>query len=320
MKNLYEPYNVYNSGFLDVGSGHKLYYEESGNKLGIPLVYIHGGPGSKSKPEHRQIFNPKKYHVIQYDQRGCGKSKYISLLKDNNTECLVNDLEKLKKHLKISRWMVNGFSWGSTLALAYSIKYSHSVEAMILEGIFLARKLDFEFIYNLGANQLFPEYYEKFRRYFEIEDFSQTFAKIGQRVNQEDFELSYQAAKSMFEYEAGISVLETARDLDDEVITKDEKQTTINSAKISLHYNENDFFINDKYILSNIYKLKNIPAVIIQGRYDLLCPYINAWNLHLAWPEAEFITTIAGHYSKDEENLQNILKYTGKFSKSRRNG
>ena len=170
MRELFPLYEAYNSGFLDVGDGHEIYFEESGNPNGIPVVYIHGGPGDHSKPSHRQYFNPSKYRFIAFDQRGCGKSKSIDYLKENTTWKTIEDMEKLRKFLKIETWLINGRSWGSLLALVYAINNPEVVKGIITGGIYLATRQDIAFLYDFGANLLFPDEYEKFTKYFEIDN------------------------------------------------------------------------------------------------------------------------------------------------------
>ena len=317
MRELFQPYEIFNSGFLDVGSGHQIYFEESGNTSGIPVVYVNGGPGGYSKPSHRQIFDPTKYHVIEFDQRGCGKSKFTELLTSNTTQDLVEDMEKLRLHLNLDKWIIKGSSWGSALGLAYAVEYPQSVKAILVSGIFLARKIDNDFIYYFGSNQCFPEGYKEFAEYFDINNPDDIVSKLKSKVYRDDVNLAYEASEVMGNYEHLISSLGPqirGQDVSETQITSEDKVKSINSAKIFLHYWENDYFLSEDYILDNASKLKNIPAVIIQGRYDLVCPYINAWNLHKSWPEANFVVTIAGHYYMDKENLEKTLEFTEKFS------
>jgi proline iminopeptidase len=320
MKKLYEPYEPFNKGYLDVGDDHIMYFEESGNPKGIPIVYVHGGPGDYLKPRHRQIFNPVKYHVIQYDQRGCGKSKFKDMLKNNTTQALVDDLEKLRKYLKFDKWILNGRSWGSTIVLAYAIKYPEKVKAIITGGVFLAQLSNAYFVYKFGATQIFPETYKKFVDYFIIDpsdDLKKLCMKLKRRIYDKDLEVAYKSTMVMFDYEESLMLLEPEKPEKSEEfqeIKNESKVSIVNSGKIFLHYMENENFLKEDFFFKNISKIKGIPTVIIQGRYDLVCPYINAWKLHNIWPEAEFITTIAGHHSTNPGNLEEILEYTEQFS------
>lgn len=314
MRELYPLFETFNTGFLDVGSGHNIYFEESGNPNGIPVIYVNGGPGGFSKPKHRQYFNPEKYRVIAYNQRGCNNSKFKKLLKNNTTKELIEDIEKLRKHLYINKWVMCGRSWGSTLVLAYAIKYPFNVKAIITGGILIGRELDDEFVYQFGANQIFPESYHKFADYFDLQENDKIYKKIKEAVYQNNLEIAYQSVMEMFKYERSISLLIQEEEEEVEPINEIYKERIVNSGKIFLHYLQNKFFISENYFLEKAESLRNIPGVIIQGRYDLISPFINAWTLHNEWPEAEFITTIAGHHGHDKENMEKILEYTDKFA------
>jgi len=314
MRELYPLFEIYNSGYLDVGSGHQIYYEESGNPKGISVIFVNGGPGGFSKPKHRQYFNPNKYRVIAYNQRGCNNSKFKQLLKDNTTKELVEDIEKLRKHLDINKWVMCGRSWGSTLILSYALKYPFNIRGIITGGVFLGRDLDEEFVYQFGANQIFPESYHKFTDYFDLQENDGIYKKLKESVYQSNLEKAYQSTMEIFKYEGSISLLIPEAEEEVDIIGNVYKERIVNSGKIFLHYLQNKFFISENIFLENVSPLKNIPSVIIQGRYDLVCPYINAWTLHNEWPEAEFITTLAGHNGSDEENTQKILEYTDKFA------
>jgi proline iminopeptidase len=252
--------------------------------------------------------------VITYDQRGCGNSKYAELLIANTTQDLVEDIEKIRKHLNINKWIMNGRSWGSTLVLAYAQQFPSAVLAIITGGICLAREFDEKFLYDFGANQIFPESYEKFIRYFEINNIKDIQRKIKDAIYQDDFEKAFLSTMEMFNYESSVSMLCPELNQTEEKFDEGEKKKIINCGKIYLHYLENNYFISENEFLLNIENLKNIPGVIIQGRYDLVCPFLNAWNLHKVWPEAEFITTLAGHNGSDPANTEKILEYTDKFA------
>ena len=314
MREIYPLFEKYNSGFIDVGSGHQLYYEESGNPEGTPVIFVNGGPGGFSKPRHRQYFNPDKYRVIAYNQRGCNNSKFVDLLKDNTTQDLIEDIEKIRKHLGIYKWIMNGRSWGSTLVLAYAQKYPQNITAIITGGVFLTKNSDEEFIYKFGANQLFPESYQRFLEYFDVKDKSELYKNMKEYIYQDNIEKAYESTMEMFRYEGSISLLVPEDQETEEEIDLETKKRLINSGKIFFHYLENNFFISEDHFLDDIGKINNIPGVIIQGRYDLICPFVNAWNLHRLWPKAEFVTTIAGHNGSDAENVEKILEYSDKFA------
>jgi proline iminopeptidase len=312
MKNLYPELEPYNSAFLKVSDIHSIYYEESGNPEGQPVVFLHGGPGSKSKPKHRRFFNPEKYRIILFDQRGCGQSRPAGELHENTINDLVGDLEKLRNHLRVEKWMLFGGSWGSTLALTYAQTYPHNVSKMILRGIFLFRKSDIEWLYGGGGvKDVFPESWQQILFLLSHEEKKDTAVSITERVLSEDKTKSEEMIKAVNVWETTISQLvpdstdNSSGNSDDELIS---------STKILFHYIKNSGFLKNNQILNEVEKLRTIPAVIIHGRYDMVCPIISAWELHSAWPEADFqVVTLAGHRSENTEIISKLVEYTDKF-------
>jgi proline iminopeptidase len=305
MKELYPSIEPFNSGFIDVGSNHKIYFEESGNKDGIPVIRIHGGPGSNTKPKHRQMYNPEKYRIICFDQRGCGQSKFKDLLLDNTTQDTISDIEKIREYLGIEKWVVNGGSWGSLLAILYSMNHPESVMALLVSGIFFG-KTDDVFAYQKGANNVFTEEHLNLLKFFSATS-ENIFEKMNERIFQDDFNSAYLAASEMFKYEVSLMSL-LPQEKEEEVINEEIKKATINSGKIYLHYSNNNYFIPGDFIINNVNKIKDIPTTIIQGRYDMVCPYKNAYLLSQELPNAKLITIIAGHYYSEPENIDILLQ------------
>jgi len=305
MRELFPEIEPYNKGFLDVGSGHKIYFEESGNKNGIPVIKIHGGPGSNSKPRHRQLYNPEKYRIICFDQRGCGQSKFEDLLLDNTTQDLIKDIEKLRMFLGIDKWVVEGGSWGSLLALVYAFEYRENIIALFVSSIFLGKSDDL-FSYQNGANQVFPEEHEKLLNYFSATS-ENILEKVNEQIFQNDFEKAYLAAKEIFKYDFSLMNL-VHIEPEEELITDEIKKRTLDSGKIYLHYSKNKYFIPDGFILENAKKLVNLQTTILQGKYDMVCPYRNAYLLSKELPQAEFITIISGHHYNEPENIDVMLQ------------
>ncbi|MDD9911459.1 MAG: prolyl aminopeptidase [Alphaproteobacteria bacterium] len=283
---LYPPIQPYTTGFLKVSNLHTLYYEESGNPQGIPIVHLHGGPGSASKPKHRQIFNPEKYRIILFDQRGCGQSTPKGELQDNTTQHLLEDIETLRNHLNINQWHVFGGSWGSTLALTYAETYPTSVSALIVYAVFLAEQWGFDWFGKNGLALMFPDAYEKLQQALPAtsdEERLNLCLKLIQSPSRAD---NIQAS-AFAEWEGvGMTFFPTEEEeelLPDEEIVDD----NISYMRTFMHYESNHCFLPEGFIIQNADKLKNIPGAIIHGRYDLCCPVKHAWQLHKAWPTAK---------------------------------
>ena len=302
---LYPKANVFNSFNLKVSDLHTIFVEESGNKNGKPVIFLHGGPGGGISSSYRQYFNPEKWRIIMFDQRGCGKSTPFAELKENTTWDLVADIEKIREHLQIEKWVVFGGSWGSTLSLAYSQKHPLSCKALILRGIFLVRKKEIDWFYQSGANNIFPDKWESFLAPIPEEKRDNLLAAYYEILTGNDQAKKIEAAKAWSTWE-GSSVRLI---LDDDFISDfgDEKFAEA-FARIECHYFMNNcWFPTGNYLIENIDKIRNIPSVIVHGRYDIICPVVQAWDLHKAWPEADFkIIEDAGH-SLSERGIRSYL-------------
>tara|TARA_B100000929_G_scaffold132117_1_gene104707 strand:- start:1158 stop:2102 length:945 start_codon:yes stop_codon:yes gene_type:complete len=305
-----EPFNTF---YLPVSDLHTIYIEESGNKNGKPVIFLHGGPGGGVDPKYRRYFNPDKWRIIMFDQRGCGKSTPFAELKENTTWDLVDDIEKIRKHLSIDRWVVYGGSWGSTLSLAYSQTYPDSCKALILRGIFLVRKKEIHWFYQEGASKIFPDDWQSFIAPIPIEKRDNLLEAYYNLLIGKDSSKKIEAAKAWSTWEG--STVRLIQDKDFIGDFSDEKFAEA-FARIESHYFMNNAWFNsDNHLIENVDKIRHIPAVIIHGRYDVICPVENAWELHQAWPESELhIIPDAGHSIFEEGIKDKILEYTEKFS------
>ncbi|NCO11315.1 prolyl aminopeptidase [Candidatus Pacearchaeota archaeon CG_4_9_14_0_2_um_filter_39_13] len=303
----------YFSGYLDVGSGHEIYYELSGNKKGKPILFLHGGPGGGFSQKDKRFFNPKKFNMIHFDQRGSGKSRPFASLKDNTTFNLVGDIKKLLNHLKIKKTLIFGGSWGSTLALVYAIRYPETVAGMVIRGIYLPSKEENEY-FTYGAKNHFPEQWKKLSSLVpekiiikrQIENYY--YKKILSGNHEEKIKYS----KAWAEYEFSISKLVYSKKKVEEVMK--EVKTEAFSA-IELHYLTHSCFMPKDYILKNAHKIKQIPASIIHGRYDCVCRPLSAYKLHKLLPKSSLIFTTAGHGTSEKETQDALIKETNKLLK-----
>lgn len=298
MKTKYPPIEPTRTGFLEVGSGHNIYWEESGNPKGLPVIFLHGGPGGGTDPGHRCFFDPKVYRIILMDQRGCGKSTPHSSLIDNTTWHLVADIEKIRHHLKIDKWVVFGGSWGSTLSLAYAETHPERVEALILRGIFLGRKKELHWFYQFGAHHIFPDEWEKYIDPIPPNERGDLISAYYRRLTSNDPAVRKRTASTWTAWEGVALKLIYDPNLFIQ-FTEDSHADAI--ARIECHYFLNHcFFKTDNWLIEQVGAIRKIPGIIIQGRYDMICPMEAAWDLHKAWPEAELeIIKDAGHAASE---------------------
>jgi proline iminopeptidase len=298
------------SGKLRLDAVHSMYWEESGRPDGIPAVFLHGGPGAGSTPKHRRFFDPGAYRIIVYDQRGAGRSTPLGELRDNTTPHLVADLETLRAHLRVERWVVFGGSWGSTLAIAYAQAHPERCLALILRGIFLCRKSEIDwFLY--GLRGIFPEPWEKFSGFLPREERGDLLRNYYRRLIDPDPAVHMPAARAWSIYEGSCSTLlpssETVAYFAGEVVA-------LGLARIEAHYFMNDIFLPENSLLENAYRLRDIPGTIVQGRYDMVCPIVSAHELHRAWPQAEYrIVPDAGHSAWEPGILGALVEATQRF-------
>ncbi len=310
---LYPPIEPYRTGRLQVSPVHELYYEESGNPAGKPAVFLHGGPGGGSDPKQRRFFHPAKYRIICFDQRGCGKSTPYASLEANTTWDLVADTEKLREHLAIERWQVFGGSWGSTLALAYAETHPDRVTELVLRGIFLLRKQEIDWFYQRGASILYPDAWEPYLAHIPEAERGDLLTAYYRRLTSEDAAVRLAAAKIWSGWEGATSKL-----LPDLAFAGhyEEDEFALAFARIEAHYfYHKGFFETDDQLLRNASRIRQIPGVIVQGRYDVVCPMESAWALHRACPEAELILTPdSGHSAFEPPNCRALVAATDKFA------
>jgi proline iminopeptidase len=309
MKAMYPEIEPYSTGFLQVSDLHTIYFEEAGNPKGKPVVFLHGGPGGGTIANYRRYFNPEKWRIILFDQRGCGQSKPFAELKENTTWDLVSDIEKLRHHLSIAKWAVFGGSWGSTLALTYAISHPESCIELFLRGIFLLRKKEIDWFYQEGCSKIYPDAWEEYVKPIpqeERNDFVKAFYK---RLTSEDINVRKAAAKAWSIWEGSTSKLIPESDL---VARFGDDEFADAFARIECHYFINKgFYTEDNYLLNNVDKIRHIPTVIVQGRYDVVCPAESAWDLHRAFPEAEFyLIPDAGHSLSEKGITDALIKAT----------
>ncbi|MGK2232594.1 MAG: proline iminopeptidase [Colwellia sp.] len=292
---------------------HQLYVEQCGNPDGIPVIFLHGGPGSGCRPSHRCFFDPALYHIILFDQRGCGRSRPKGLLKHNTTGHLVEDIELIRQHLGIEKWLVFGGSWGTTLALTYAQRFADKVAGLILRGIFLARQQDIDWFYSEnGAAKTYPEAWRYLVEHLPISQQAEPISAIYQQLSSDNSQPSNGMLKRIQFWEASLVYWQKLLTLDDISITEDEKTSAI----IQLYYSMNQCFIEQAPILEHIDKIRHIPTTIIHGRQDMVCPVEQAWLLKQCWPEAELsIIEMAGHVASEPKIISALVKATNDFAK-----
>ncbi|MBS1958943.1 MAG: prolyl aminopeptidase [Bdellovibrionales bacterium] len=310
---LYPEIEPYTTGRLKVNSLHDLYYEECGNPKGKPVIFVHGGPGGGVGTQERRFFNPEKYRIILMDQRGAGKSLPAAELEGNTTWDLVADLERLREHLKIPKWQVFGGSWGSTLGLTYAISHPDRVTELVLRGIFLLRKKEIAWYYQEGCNNMYPDLWEEYRDHIPENERGDFVKAYYSRLTHSNVNVRMAAAKPWTSWEMGTSRLYTDPNFVKTTVTDD---FAYKFARIECHYFINKgFFAEDNWILNNISKIRHIPAVIVQGRYDVVCPPTSAWDLHRAWPEANFfMIPDSGHAAREPGTAKALVSATDRFA------
>lgn len=313
MRELYPPIEPYTQGMLQVGNLHRIYYEESGNPEGKPVVVLHGGPGGGSQPFYRQYFNPNQWRIVVFDQRGSGKSTPHAQLQENTTWDLVSDIEKLRLHLGIDQWVVFGGSWGSTLSLAYSQTHPERCQGLILRGIFMLRQKELRWFYQEGASYIFPDAWEHYIKPIPEAERDDFIAAYYQRLTSPDPQIRQAAARAWSVWEASTSKLLQDPDLMKKFSESDFAEAF---ARIECHYFINKgFFESEDQLLQNVDRIRHIPGVIVQGRYDVVCPMISAWELHQVWSEAELIVVPdAGHAMTEPGIRSALLEATDKFA------
>lgn len=312
MRTLYPEIEPFNTGFLKVSDLHTIYFEEAGNPKGTPVIFLHGGPGGGMIPNYRRYFDPKKWRIILFDQRGCGKSTPFAEIKENSTWDLVSDIEKLRNKLEIKTWSVFGGSWGSTLALSYAIKHPEACEKLFLRGIFLLRKKEIDWFYQEGCSKIYPDAWDHYVAPIPMDERGDFVKAYYKRLTSPDIKVRKEAAKAWSIWEGSTSKLIPDTDVI-ERFGDDEFADAF--ARIECHYFTNKgFFTEDNFLINNVDKIRHIPTVIVQGRYDVVCPAESAWELHRAFPESHLhIIADAGHSLSEKGITDKLIEYTDKW-------
>lgn len=307
---LYPPIEPQETGTLDLDGRHEMYWEISGNREGRPVVFLHGGPGAGAGPEHRRFFDPQHYRIVVFDQRGAGRSRPLGELTDNTTPHLVADMEKLRAHLGVARWVVFGGSWGSTLSLAYAQAHPDRVSALVLRGIFLCRRSEIDWFLN-GMRQIFPENWRVFAEHVPKAERGDLLGAYHKRLIDPDPAVHMPAAKAWSVYEGACSTLLPSPET---VAAFGSERMALGLARTEAHYFANDIFLPKNALLDGIEAIRRIPTVIVQGRYDVVCPIVTADDLHRAWPEADYqVIPDAGHSAMEPGIRRALVAATNRF-------
>ena len=314
LRTLYPEVEPYDSGHVRVSPVHELYYEQCGTPNGKTVVFLHGGPGAGLVPDYRRFFDPNAYRIILFDQRGAGRSKPHASLEDNTTWHLVQDIETMREQFGVDQWLVFGGSWGSTLALAYAEAHPQRVRALVLRGIFLGRPQELRWFYedSNGASAIYPDKWDEYVQLIPEPERADMVNAYYARLTSEDESVRMKAARAWSMWEgSALRLLPDQQLLDD--FTEPEKAIAL--ARIECHYFVNNcFFETENYLIENVDRIRHIPAVIVHGRYDVVCPMRSAWDLHRAWPEAELnIIRDAGHAATEPGIADALIRATDSF-------
>lgn len=312
MRTLYPPIEPYESGLLDTGDGHQIYYERCGTRGAKPAVFLHGGPGAGSSAVHRQLFHPDAYDVLLFDQRGCGRSIPHADLTSNTTWHLVADIERLRTLVGVDQWLVFGGSWGSTLAMAYAQTHPKRVSELVLRGIYMCSKAELDWYYQFGVSQIFPEKYARLTASLDADERRDVLVAYHRRLTIGPLEQQIKAARTWSLYEG-----ETVTLMPDASMSEhyDDGHFAHAFARLETHYFVHDCWFEPGQLLRDVSKMRSIPGTIVHGRYDMPCPAHFAWSLHQAWPEAEFhLIEGAGHAFSEPGILDRLIRATDQYA------
>jgi len=311
MQKLYRKTRPYNLQNLPVTGGHTIYLEQCGNPRGIPVVFLHGGPGSGCNENHRRYFNPKKYRIIIFDQRGCNRSTPQGCTENNTTRDLLYDMERIRKYLEIDRWLIFGGSWGATLGLLYAERFPECVTGLILRGTFLARRRDLDWFAKEGSNRIFPDYWEKFIEIVPENERDDPVAAYYRRVFSKDIKTRKKYARAW----SALADKIVTYTLENKKTEKEDIKQLLHKVSIETHYANNHYFINENQILKNIHRIPKLPTTIIHGRRDLTCILETSWSLHKALPHSELIIVPdAGHLAGEPAMIDALVSATNKMA------
>ena len=309
---LYPEISPYHATWIKRPHGHEIYLELSGNPHGKPIIFLHGGPGGGTNPKQRQFFDPKHYQIILFDQRGCGQSKPLGETNGNTTQNLLSDMEAIRKHFDIKCWIIFGGSWGSALALAYATQYPETIKALILRGIFLSRKTELDW-FLIEVKAFFPEAHQTLVDYLTDDKRDDLIKNYSELVFSSDLKISGPASIAWNRFESGLLKLLPQAE-ENKTLTDEDIQNEIARARVQLHYIKDQCFIDGEKILKEVKQLKDIPTTIIQGRYDMVCPPITAYELYQCMPHANFIMVPdAGHSASEPSMTSELVKATNHY-------
>jgi proline iminopeptidase len=304
-----EPYRTYR---MTADARHTLYVEECGNPDGLPVIFLHGGPGAGLAPYHRRFFDPARYRIVLFDQRGAGRSTPFADLTDNTTLHLIDDMEAIREHCDIERWVVFGGSWGSTLALAYAQKHPERVLGLVLRGIFLSRPEEIRWYYEEGgASWILPEKWQRYTSAIPPEERGHMLEAYWHRLTSEDETVRLAAAKAWGAWEGGGITLEESPETEASFASP---EVALSLARIEAHYFRNNAFLEPGQLLRDVQKLRHIPTTIVHGRYDIICPVKNACDLAAAWPEADLHIVLAGHAASEPAIVDVLVQATDRLA------
>lgn len=311
MLTLFPEINPYSEQMIDVGDGHQVYVEQSGNPKGIPVLFVHGGPGGGTSPAHRRFFDPSRYRIVLFDQRGCGRSTPHASLAHNYTAALIQDMELIRDTLQIEQWLLFGGSWGSTLSLLYAQTYPERTMGLILRGIFLCRDEDIHWLYQQGANHIFPDYWRDFEAVIPAAERHDMMAAYYKRLTSDNEIARMAAAKAWSVWEGHCSTLYPVADVEAHF---GEPHLALSMARIEAHYFVNKGFLEADQIRRDAHKIAHLPTVIVHGRYDMVCPVKQAFELHEVLPDAQLhIVRDAGHTAMEPGTIDNLVRATNDF-------
>jgi len=312
MRTLYPEIGINHEYLLEVDDRHTLYVEECGNPQGIPVLFVHGGPGGGCSAAHRRFFNPERYRIILFDQRGCGRSTPHAELEGNNTQALVADMERIRQFLDIEQWLLFGGSWGSTLSLVYAETHPERVSGLILRGIFLCREQDLHWFYQRGASALFPDYWQDYLQPIPAAERGDLLQAYYRRLTSSNELAQMQAAKAWSVWEGRCSTLDPSPDVVEHFA---DPHFALAMARIEAHYFIHSAFLEPDQILRDAHKLADIPITLVHGRYDVICPLEQAFALHQMVPHARLhIVRDAGHSAFEEGIIDNLIRATDQFA------
>ncbi|MDZ7685196.1 MAG: prolyl aminopeptidase [Gammaproteobacteria bacterium] len=312
MLQLYPEIKPYARHKLKVDDTHELYIDESGEPQGIPVLFVHAGPGSGCEFDSRSFFNPEKYRIILFDQRGAGRSTPHGEVEENTTEHLVEDIERIRAHLDIDKWVLFGGGWGSTLSLVYAETHPDRMLGLILRGIFLGRERDIDWFYRDGVSRFFPDLWEDFLAPLPVDDREDSVAAYARRLAGADELRRMGAAKAWSRWEADCSTLHPNQRLIKHML---DPHRALARCRIGVHYFNNRCFLEENQIIDNIASIRSIPGIIVHGRYDMICPLENAFSLHEAWRSSQiFVVREAGHSATEPSLIDALIRATRDMS------